>query len=194
MEGLELQLSRARLYMYTALYLLLSREFESERGMLVEALSVLDMECIDGFQNLHTLEGVKARDYRADLDAVTRTLLPQVLKRWYESTGYTVEGEEPDTLKAMIAYIAKLVENEVKTLEGLHTQSPQELRKVQLRFLNTHIKPLIEALMKSGVADRKTLECLKKLVENDIEYLKEQLTKPESEQNQELLGSPDILR
>jgi len=48
--------------------------------------------------------------------------------------------------------------------------------------------------MKSGVADRKTLECLKKLVENDIEYLKEQLTKPESEQNQELLGSPDILR
>jgi len=180
LEGLELQLSRARLYMYTALYLLLSREFESEKGVLVEALSVLDRECIDGFQNLHTLEGVRARDYRADLDAVTRTLLPQVLKRWYESTGYTVEGEEPDTLKAMIAYIAKLVENEVKTLEGLHTQSPQELRKIQLRFLNTHIKPLIEALMRSGAADRKTLECLKKLVENDIEYLKEQLTKPES--------------
>jgi len=91
MEGLELQLSRARLYMYTALYLLLSSEFESERGTLVEALSVLDMECIDGFQNLHTLEGVKARDYRADLDAVTRTLLPQVLKRWYESTGFGSE-------------------------------------------------------------------------------------------------------
>jgi len=177
LEDLEAyHISRARSTVYALLYLALSTRIQDADRTPVDLLGTAFNACADHFEHLSRLRGVLARDCRKDLDAVTRSLIPRVLETWYENTGYTVEGEEPDSLAAMMAYMHKLAEGEAEAILSGDREKAYELRKIQLRFINTHIRPTIEALLREETDIKETLECLRDLIASDAEYLKEALT------------------
>lgn len=169
-------LARARSLMYRLLYILFSEESPSVKLDSVNLLGFVGGECSKSLEYLARIGDVKARDHRHDLDPVTRSLIPVALRTWYERTGYTIEGE-PDSLSVMLAYLSKLAEDEARALRENDVEKAYELKRNQLRFLNTHVKPLIQALIRTYNEPEKTaLECLRNLLDNDIELLKEILT------------------
>ena len=117
---------------------------------------------------------VSVEHYRVDLDPVTRSLFTKTVEGFYERAGYKVEGN-PGSLKAMIAFTARLVDDEVKALELGDVETARKLRVTQLRFLNTHVRPLLEGVMVSNERLSRAARILLDLVHRDIELLKDLL-------------------
>lgn len=117
---------------------------------------------------------VSVEHYRVDLDPVTRSLFTKTVEGFYERVGYKVEGN-PGSLRAMIAFMAKLVDDEVKALELGDVETARKLRVTQLRFLNTHVRPLLEGVIVSNEKLSRVARILLDLVHKDIELLKDLL-------------------
>jgi len=117
---------------------------------------------------------VSVEHYRVDLDPVTRSLFKKTIEGFYERAGYKVEGN-PGSLKAMIAFMAKLVDDEVRALELGDVETARKLRVTQLRFLNTHVRPLLEGVMVSNERLSRAARILLDLIHKDIELLKDLL-------------------
>jgi hypothetical protein len=117
---------------------------------------------------------VSVEHYRVDLDPVTRSLFTKTVEGFYERVGYKVEGN-PGSLRAMIAFMAKLVDDEVKALELGDVETARKLRVTQLRFLNTHVRPLLEGVIVSNEELSRVARILLDLVYKDIELLKDLL-------------------
>jgi len=117
---------------------------------------------------------VSVEHYRVDLDPVTRSLFTKAVEGFYERVGYKVEGN-PGSLRAMIAFTAKLVDDEVKALELGDVETARKLRVTQLRFLNTHVRPLLEGVIVSNEKLSRVARILLDLVHKDIELLKDLL-------------------
>jgi hypothetical protein len=117
---------------------------------------------------------VSVEHYRVDLDPVTRSLFTKAIEGFYERVGYKVEGN-PGSLRAMIAFMAKLVDDEVKALELGDVEIARKLRVTQLRFLNTHVRPLLEGVIVSNEKLSRVARILLDLVHKDIELLKDLL-------------------
>jgi len=122
--------------------------------------------------NINEILQISVKNYRTDLDPVTRGLFTEAIKRFYEEAGYTVD-EDPGTLKTMMIFLIKLIEEEIKALERGDSEKIEQLRKIQLRFLNTHVRPLLERVAKSNEKLSKAAETLLKIIYLDIELLKD---------------------
>ena len=133
-------------------------------------------------KNINELLDVSVELYRVDLDPVTRSLLPKTIEGFYERAGYTVEGN-PGSLRAMIAFMARLVDDEVRALENDDVESARRLRITQLRFLNTHLKPLLEGVITSNERLSRAARILLDLVLKDIEFLKDILSSKQNSPN-----------
>jgi hypothetical protein len=144
-------------------------------AMTVEARIHKEL-AIDLERNSQILKNLLAREYRRDLDPVARTMIPKALEICYLNSGYRIENSSPDSLKAMLAFMGKLIEDEAQALMRGDLEKAYNLRKAQLRFINTHLKPFIEEAVRS--VDSKALALIRDIIDNDIEYLKEALINP----------------
>ncbi len=163
---------KGRMLMYIAI---LASQMNLDEAL--RALSMLGGVDASVFRDIARLLEASARDYRVDLDPVSRSLIPKVIEEFYERTGYVIDYEDKGSLKAMIAFMAKLVEDELRYMEIGDHEKARELRVVQLRFLNTHVKPLLEGIISAGDESLvKVAKSLLELINNDIELLKEILT------------------
>jgi hypothetical protein len=146
-----------------------------------EALNVLrllglnDEELNELTKNIDELLDSSAENYRVDLDPVTRSLFVKVIKEFYENAGYIIEGNA-GSLKTMFAFMSQLVNDEVRALKLGDSDNAKRLRTIQLRFLNTHLKPLLKGIIASNEKLSKAAMILLELIDNDIELLKELLS------------------
>lgn len=77
------------------------------------------------------VSSLKASVLRKDYDEVTRSLLGKALDEFYKNYGFEAKGE-PDHLITMLAFMAHLA----RDYSG-------ESLKIQHRFLNVHLIPLV---------------------------------------------------
>jgi len=149
-----------------------------------EALGVLrlfglnDEELNELTKNIDELLESSVENYRVDLDPVTRSLFVKAIKEFYDNAGYIVEGNA-GSLKSMFAFISQLVNDEVRALKLSDLDNAKRLRTIQLRFLNTHLRPLLKGIIASNEKLSKAAMILLELIENDIELLKDLLTSEE---------------
>ena len=173
-----IHMARARALMYTSIYLAISEVPEHIRMSAIDLLSNMHKELAESLaREADRMRDLKARNHRRDLDPVARTMLPKAIEMCYSNSGYVVEEDNPDSLKAMLVFLSRLIEDEAKALVEGRYRDAYKLRKIQLRFINTHLKPLIEEARKN--TDLKTLEILEDILDNDVEYLKLSLVNPD---------------
>jgi len=165
-----LHISRGRSLMYLSILLLPTGSQDALRTIQLLGLSEEDL--VELGRSMGELLKISVEDYRVDLDPVTRSLYINVVKDFYDSVGYIVEGN-PGSLKAMIAFMARLAGDEVKSLELGDVEGARKLRVTQLRFLNAHVKPLLEGVVARGGGLSRAARVLLELVERDVELLKE---------------------
>jgi len=165
-----LNISKGRSLMYLSILLLPIGNSDALRTL--QLLGLNEGDVVELGRSVKELLEVSVEDYRVDLDPVTRSLYAKVIKGFYDSVGYIVEGN-PGTLKAMIAFIARLASDEVRALELGDVEGARRLRVTQLRFLNAHVKPLLEGVVTRGGGLSRAAGVLLELVERDVELLKE---------------------
>ena len=163
--------------MYASLYLSIEEVPNHIRLSAIDLISRMHRELAKDLEtDVEKLKNLLAREYRRDLDPIARSMLPKALEICYLNSGYQVEDNDPDSLKAMLAFMSKLIEDEAQALISGDLKKAYNLRKTQLRFINTHLKPFIEEAVKS--MNSKALTLIKDIIDNDIEYLKESLINP----------------
>lgn len=165
-----LNISKGRSLMYLSILLLPMGSSDALRTL--QLLGLNEGDVVELSRSVKELLEVSVEDYRVDLDPVTRSLYAKVIKGFYDSVGYIVEGN-PGALKAMIAFIARLASDEVRALELDDVEGARKLRVTQLRFLNAHVKPLLEGVVTRGGGLSRAAGVLLELVERDVELLKE---------------------
>jgi hypothetical protein len=173
----DLLIARGRQALYTAI-LTASLGDTALLHILKHFLSLLNLDA----ESLYTLIGsfkelleASARKYRIDLDPVSRDFIPKAIVDFYTNAGYSVEAQEPDTLRTMIAFMARLARDEADALEKGDIARARTLRTIQLRFINIHIKPLLNNL-KTSHRFSDGAEILMKIFDADTELLKNLLT------------------
>ncbi len=153
---------------------------------ILQLLGLRERDVDELVRRIGELLEVSVEDYRVDLDPVARSLYGKVIEGFYEGVGYIVEGN-PGSLKVMIAFMARLASDEVKALELGNIEDVKRLRVTQLRFLNTHLKPLLEGVIASNERLSKAARILLELIDKDIELLKDLLFKAKPSYNNSLL-------
>ena len=168
----EAALAKGRRVFYTLLYALLR---DGEEGLPDHFTKLLYSHGINP-RDLRGLREARARDYRLDLDPIARAQLPLILTVYYNSAGFRVEDVEPDSLEALIAFMARLAEEEANAVESGAVEAASKYRRAQLRTLTTHLKPLLEGIAKA--TGNESVANLAKLIEEDARLLKDLLARP----------------
>jgi len=163
-------LIKGRYILYTSL---ITVSEDHDKAINVLRTLMLNKEEIEYLiNNINEILQVSVKNYRTDLDPVTRGLFTEAIKRFYEEAGYIVNGD-PGTLKTMMIFVIKLIEEEIKAFERGDSEKIEWLRKIQLRFLNTHVRPLLERVATSNEKLSRAAETLLKIIYLDIELLKD---------------------
>lgn len=103
-------------------------------------------------------------------DLITRQLLNQTIREFYRNAGYDVSDAEPGHILTMIAFMVKLIDDEIKAFNANDFEKVNFLRKIQHRFLNTYLIPLLKEVNDD---DLKIIKIISALIENDMLYLRE---------------------
>ena len=167
----ELSIARGRQVFYTLLLTFITRRGEGLHPAFLRALETYGISRGDA----EVLAHITASRYRLDLDPVARSLMPRALEEFYANHGFKVNDVQPDSLQALIAFMARLASDEVRMLELGEANQVLQLRKTQLKTITTHIKPIVEhAARETGL---RSLEALLEFLENDKDLLKSLITK-----------------
>ncbi|GBC69584.1 hypothetical protein HRbin01_01286 [archaeon HR01] len=182
--GNEDEIVRTRQIFYKNLYLLL-KLLENRDSKAIPILEkIKELECsinpedmtYDAYCEIPNLLG---RIVRKDLDPAARRLYPMALEEFYRNAGYEQESEKPDHITTMLAFMIQLLNDEEEALLTKNIDEINKIRRIQHRFLNIHLIPLLENY-EQNTPTKQLIKCIGKYLKEDLQLLHFFLTKQTS--------------
>ncbi|RLJ71179.1 hypothetical protein BCF55_1478 [Hydrogenivirga caldilitoris] len=174
----DIQLVRERLSLYLSLFLLLKALETGERlpEEVKDFLKEKEQKLLSLIKKRKLLKDktvkLKARYLKPNVKEFSRGLIPKTLMEFYSREGYEITDIEPDSLTAMFGFIAAKLQEELYLLEIGNFADARKNEMAQLRFLNTHLLPVLSSASLSKDLSEVTEPILRIVSEDRNQLLK----------------------
>lgn len=156
------------------LYTLLFPGEHVESPMLKRVLEGIPAGKLDKLRE--EARGYRGSNYLTRLPRAVLESYPQLLERFYLNYGFTIHKVPPDHLLAEVAFMGKIVSIELQLRAHGALNDALDMLRVESRFMNSHLKPLVLALREGSTLFRETLGFIADFILEDAYYIYHTLT------------------
>lgn len=146
-ENILLTIGRAKMYsaIFTCLYSVYDKEQISQES--IEALKYLNPEIEKDIKEITVEEMNEFRGSKV-FDDIPENAYPHIVSEFYRHYGFEMVGFPPDHVISFVAFMSKLVSEELQFMQKGEKEKTISLRIIQHRFLSTHMLRLLKSFAK----------------------------------------------
>ncbi len=146
-DNLLITIGRAKMYsaLFNSFYSIYNREEIPKEN--IEALEYLIPEIEEEITKITTDD---VHDYRGikTCDELLGKVYPQIMEEFYENYGFQVKELPPDHLITQLAFMSKLLSDEIQALQREDKNKALTLKIIQHRLLATHMLRILKTFEK----------------------------------------------
>ncbi len=146
-DNLLITIGRAKMYsaLFSSFYSIYNREDIPTES--IEALKYLNPEIEKEIRRI-TTDDVK--DFRGlkTSDELTGKVYPQIMEEFYQNYGFEVKEFPPDHIITLLAFMLKLISDELQAMQTQEKNRALNLRIIQHRLIATHLLNILKTFEK----------------------------------------------
>lgn len=146
-DNILITIGRAKLYsaLFSAFYSLYK-----EKKVSSESIEVLKIFLPEIEEDINRITSEETRNFRGYqyFDGLLKEVYPRIIEEFYLNYGFTIEELPPDHIITQLAFMLKLISDELLYRQHGDVETALKLKIIQHRLLATHILKLLKEIEK----------------------------------------------